>query len=350
MGKKPTIRDVAQLAGVSVATASRVLGNPDYPVSARTQQKVRGAAAALDYVVNDAARSLRREASRDVALVIPNVSNPFYLQTMLGIDDVLLNNGCSMLLCNTMGDADREHRCLRQLYERQVRGVILSSVDENAAVVEKYRGKGMKFVMLDQRLTDDESVGIGFDSRAGARLATDHLIAQGHRSIAFATLPRTRWTRTEMFKGYRDALMSAELVFDEALVYEGLPDPEDERRGPELGAGQRIARAFLRAGRPATAILCVNDMLAIGVIQTLLESGVRVPQDVSVMGFDDIPLAEVYVPALTTVRYPAVETGRMAALMMLDSLNNRELDLRFSMRLNPQLVVRQSVAPPPKEK
>ncbi|MBQ6373414.1 MAG: LacI family DNA-binding transcriptional regulator [Clostridia bacterium] len=343
MNKKSTIRDVAQLAGVSVATASRVLSDSGYRVSERTAQRVREAAQSLDYVPNDAARALRRESNRDIALVIPNVSNPFYLQAMLGIDDVLRNNARNMILCNTMSNVELEHLCLRQLYERQAWGVILSSVDENAEQIERYRAKGMKFVMLDQMMIGQESMGICFDSRAGARMATDHLIGRGHRRIAFATLPQARWTRTEMLRGYTDALSAAGLPFDASLVYEGRPDREEARSNLELRAGQWIARAFMRDGCPATAILCINDMLAIGVMQTLMKSGVRVPDDVSVMGFDDIPLAEIYLPALTTVRYPAVEAGRMAALLMLDSLSDQAFDPHFSMQVSPQLVIRDSV-------
>ncbi|NBI10104.1 LacI family transcriptional regulator, partial [Colidextribacter sp. OB.20] len=119
MGKQATIRDVAKLAGVSLATVSRVLNESDYPVREELRQKVRAAVEELDYVPNAVARSLRREAVKDIGLVIPNVSNPFYLQTMLGVNDVLSKNECSMILCNTLRDVEQERGCLRQLYERQ---------------------------------------------------------------------------------------------------------------------------------------------------------------------------------------------------------------------------------------
>ena len=165
MGKQATIRDVAKLAGVSLATVSRVLNESDYPVREELRQKVRAAVEELDYVPNAVARSLRREAVKDIGLVIPNVSNPFYLQTMLGVNDVLSKNECSMILCNTLRDVEQERGCLRQLYERQTRGVILSSVDESGDVVMEYSRRGMRFVLLDQKLTGVESTGINFDSR-----------------------------------------------------------------------------------------------------------------------------------------------------------------------------------------
>lgn len=348
MGKQATIRDVAKLAGVSLATVSRVLGDGDYPVSAELKQRVRDAAEQLDYVPNAVAQSLRKDMGRDVALVIPNISNPFYLQTMLGIDEVLTKNNYNIILCNTLRNPKQERDTLRRLYERQVRGVILSSVDENADIVQEYVKKGMKFVLLDQKLTGVESTGINFDARAGARMATEHLISVGHRKIAFATLPRNRWTRTEMHEGYRGALLVAGLPYEASLVYERLPENIGPHDDLELAAGRAIAEAFLADGCPATAIVCINDMLAIGVIKTLLRSGVRVPEDVSVFGYDDIPFAHAFEPSLTTVHYPAVETGRLAALMMLENMGGKETELLLSMQLTPKLIIRDTVAPPAK--
>ena len=272
MGKQATIRDVAQLAGVSLATVSRVLNESDYPVREELRQKVRAAVEELDYVPNAVARSLRREAVKDIGLVIPNVSNPFYLQTMLGVNDVLSKNECSMILCNTLRDVEQERGCLRQLYERQTRGVILSSVDESGDVVMEYSRRGMRFVLLDQKLTGVESTGINFDSRAGARMAVEHLISMGHSRIAFATMPMTRWTRAEMHRGYRDALLGAGLSYDGSLIYEWSPSSWDANSDLELETGQYIAELFLGDGCPATAVLCVNDMVAIGMIKVFFKA------------------------------------------------------------------------------
>lgn len=344
MAKQATIREVAKLAGVSIATASRALNNPDYPVDARLRQKVRDAADKLQYVPNVMAQALRRDSCHDIGLVIPNVSNPFYLQTMLGINNVLAQQSYQMILCNTMRNAEQERSYLRQLYERQTKGIIISTVDESCDVIKEYARRGMKFVLLDQLPDGVESPGIHFDSRAGARMAAEYLISQGHRRIAFATMPMTRCTRIEMHKGYRDAHLMSNLPYDPALVYESAPDPASLSDDPELQAGHEIASRFLHDGRKATAIMCNNDMVAIGVIQTLLKHGVRVPQDVSVMGFDDIPFASAFLPALTTIHCPAAETGRLAALMMLDMLsNNTNNAMAVSMNLAPSLVVRDSV-------
>ena len=349
MEKQATIRDVARLAGVSLATVSRVLSDGDYPVSAELKQRVRDAVAQLGYVPNTVARSLRQDVSRDIGLVIPNISNPFYLQTMLGINDALNKKDYSLILCNTMRNAQQERVYLRQLFERKVRGIILSSVDENADIVEEYGKKGMKFVLLDQKITGMESTGINFDSRAGARMATEHLISLGHSRIAFATMPMTRWTRTEMHMGYRDALVLAGLGYDPRLVYERMPEKLAPYADFELEAGKMIAESFLADGCPATAIVCINDMLAIGLIKTLKARGVRVPEDVSVFGFDDIPFASTFEPSLSTVHYPAIETGRLAAMMLMDTLESGSGEMPVSMQLAPSLVIRETVAPPSKK-
>ena len=349
MEKQATIRDVARLAGVSLATVSRVLSDGDYPVSAELKQRVRDAVAQLGYVPNTVARSLRQDVSRDIGLVIPNISNPFYLQTMLGINDALNKKDYSLILCNTMRNAQQERVYLRQLFERKVRGIILSSVDENADIVKEYGKKGMKFVLLDQKITGMESTGINFDSRAGARMATEHLISLGHSRIAFATMPMTRWTRTEMHMGYRDALVLAGLGYDPRLVYERMPEKLAPYADFELEAGKMIAESFLADGCPATAIVCINDMLAIGLIKTLQSKGIQVPEDVSVFGFDDIPYASTFEPSLSTVHYPAIETGRLAAMMLMDTLESGSGEMPVSMQLAPSLVIRETVAPPSKK-
>ena len=160
MGKQKTIRDVAELAGVSVATASRVLNDSSYPVRPQLRQRVKEAAEKLEYSPNIMAQSLRKETNRDIALIIPNISNPFYLQAVLGVGEALSSRDYNMIFCNTMHDPERERNFLRQLYERQVKGVILSSVAAGTAeLVQKFMQRGMKFVLLDQMLSDVESPG-----------------------------------------------------------------------------------------------------------------------------------------------------------------------------------------------
>ena len=152
-----------------------------------------------------------------------------------------------------------------------------------------------------------------------------------------------------MHMGYRNALVVAGVPYDPGIVYEQMPEAVAPYADLELEAGKIIAENFLKDGCPATAILCINDALAIGLIKTLRKHGVRVPEDVSVFGFDDIPIAGTFEPSLTTVHYPAIETGRLAAMMLMDNLESGAADSPVSMQLTPTLVIRDTVAPPAKK-
>ena len=340
MDKPSTIYDVAKLAAVSVATASRVLSGSNYPVSAATRQRVRDAAAKLGYVPNTLAKSLRHCLNPDVGVVLPSVSNPFYQQALIGISDVLSQNDCNIILCNTRLSAEKEHQCLRQLFERQVKGVILSSVDAKSDVIREYSRKGMRFVLLDQFFEDLEIPGLRFDTYTGAKLAVEHLISQGHKRIAFGTTSMDTWTRKEMFRGYRDALLTAGLEFDPGLVFECPVEAILTSTDQDLGIGRQIAFAYLNSDRSATAIFCTNDMVAIGAMRTLNIRDIYVPEDLSIVGFNDIPIAAAYNPPLTTVSYPAANAGRLAAMMLTDTLAP---EMALSMNLVPQLMERKTV-------
>lgn len=346
-GKKSTITDVAKLAGTSVTTVSRVLNDVDYPVSNELRQKVKEAAEMVNYVPNAIARSLKGNTNtfQDVGIVIPNVSNPFYLQTLLGINRVSFDNRFNLILCNTMRLVEKEREFLRMLYERNVGGVIISSIDNDSNVIQEYIRKGMKFVLLDQRMDIANCSCINFDSAKGAEMAVQYLISQGHRNIAFATTPITRWTRKEIFRGYKEALQSANIIYSEELLYVSGRELDNDESDYELSSGRVLAKQFIENRHGATAVLCINDMVAFGFIQTLYEHGIKVPEDVSVVGFDDIPFAETFIPPLTTVRYPSNETGRLAAMMLFDNMQSDNGSLALDMNLVPRLMVRGTVRP-----
>jgi len=345
-GKRKTITDVAKLAGTSVTTVSRVLNDVKYPVSSELRKRVKDAAASVDFVPNAMARSLKSNTNsfKDIGIVIPNISNPFYLQTILGVNSVTFENEYNLILCNTMRNIEKEREYLRMLYERQVRGVILSSVDDDANVVREYINKGMKFVLLDQRMENTNCSCINFDSRKGASMAVKYLIKQGHSNIAIATTPLTRFTRKEVFKGYKEALKNADLEYSEELLYVSGRELDNDDSDYELSSGRVLAKQFIENRHGATAVLCINDMVAFGFIQTLCQNGIRVPEDVSVVGFDDIPFADTFLPPLTTIRYPSNETGRLAAMMLFSNMSKQSDDISLDMNLVPRLIIRGTVS------
>ncbi len=347
MSKLVTIRDVAHLAGVSITTVSRVLNDADYPVRPQLRQRVKQAAEQLEYTPSTTITIQRRDTSRDIALVIPNISNPFYLQAVLGVGEALYANDYNLVFCNTTHDPAKERNFLKQLHERKIKGVILSSVAENnAETVQKLQQQGMKFVLLDQKLPDTECPCIHYDNCTGAKMAMEHLLQMGHKKIAFATTSLVRFTRTEVYRGYREALEAAGISADSRLLYECAINKAGHGSDYELNIGRQVAHKFLADGCPATAILCINDMVAIGLIQTLVQNGVKVPEDVSVVGFDDVPLAGACLPPLTTVHYPAQDAGRLAAMMLMDTLQNNESQNMVNMTMTPSLVVRGSAKAP----
>lgn len=340
--KRPTIRDVAREANVSIATVSRAMSSATYPMNEALRERVQNAAAALGYQPNVAAQLLRREAGRDIGLIVPNISNPYYLQALRGISAAVSEKDYMFVLCNAERDLQREHDYLRQLYQRQALGAIISSVDTSPDTINLYVEKGMKIVLLDQQIRGVKCPMIRFDSRGSGTMATDHLLKLGHKRIAYATTPLTRWTRQEIYLGYKQALLAAGIAPDENLLFETGPASESSGGDGDLLAGASLAEMFLARRCGATAVICNNDMVAFGFLQTLLNNGLRVPEDVSVIGFDDVPFSAVYSPALTTIRYPSEQTGRFAAMMLMDSISsNKGLDT-LEMQLTPQLVVRQT--------
>lgn len=345
-GKKATLTDVAQASGVSLATVSRVLAHSNYPVSEAAKKRVLQAVAELDYVPNMAARALKKNTGSDIGIILPNISNPFYMQTLQGISTLAMESGHQLILCNSMRRAEDEHALLYSLYERRVLGIILSSVDEKADTVNSYAARGMPLVLLDQRLQGANCSMIHYDTRKGTMLAMRHLIERGHRRIALATLPITRWTRHETVAGYRDALVEAGIGAEDSLILVHDQEQEMDNGNTDLQAGAALAARFIREAAGATAVLCVNDILAFGVIQGLTAAGLCVPRDVSVVGFDDILLAAAYQPALTTVRYPSFEMGRFAVMMLLDALRSAEGREPLHLQLEPQLIARDTVASP----
>jgi LacI family transcriptional regulator len=200
----------------------------------------------------------------------------------------------------------------------------------------------MNFVLLDQKLPNDKCSHIGFDVLAGALMGTKYLIECGHKRIAFASTPLNRWTRQKAYQGYTQAMERANLEIDEKYLLISEDEIENEEEGYEVNAGRLMGKKFIKIKSDATAVMTVNDMMAFGFIQELNRNGIRVPDDVSVMGFDDIPFASLFSPALTTICYPSFETGKLAAKVLFEKMNE-ETDFNLNVRLEPKLVIRDSV-------
>lgn len=303
-----TIRDVARYAGVSPATVSRVLNHSPHPVSERGRRRVLAAARKLAYIPNMLARSLLTQQTAAIGVLIPDVSNPYYAAILRGIEDAIAPSGRTVILCNTDRRREQQRLYLRALMERRVDGVIIAGGSFGRAEMSVVGG-AVPVVMIGRHRARFPQVRV--DNVAAGAMATEHLLALGHRRIACLAGPSSSLSACDRVAGYRQALEAAGLSPDPALIREVGFTP--------VGAGQAVAALF-QLDPPPSAIVAANDQVAIGAIRALHELGHRVPDDVSVVGFDDTPLASYTVPSLSTVAVPTYDLGRTAVELLLKIL------------------------------
>ncbi|HEY9064239.1 MAG TPA: LacI family DNA-binding transcriptional regulator [Burkholderiaceae bacterium] len=328
-----TIRDVAQHAQVSVTTVSHVLNSTRF-VSEDATSRVQAAIAALNYVPSAVARSLKSSRTHTVGMMIPNNSNPYFAEIIRGIEDACFAAGFNVILCNSDDDPHKQAAYVRVLSEKQVDGLIVLSSGGDPDLLDMLRNASMPQVVVDRELEDLAADLVEVDHEGGARLAVEHLIALGHTRIACIAGPLALSPARQRVQGWRGALAAAGLPGDETLVAIGSFTAE---------GGHAAMRALLE--RRPSAVFASNDLMAIGAICAAAEAGLRVPQDLSVIGFDDIALAAFSNPPLTTIAQPKHQTGELAARMLLQRIAKPKRPLQREI-LRPTLVLRRSTATP----
>ncbi|HEV2558200.1 MAG TPA: LacI family DNA-binding transcriptional regulator [Microvirga sp.] len=334
------IGDVARLAGVSTATVSRALANPER-VSPEARARVNAAIAQVGYVPNPAARTLRSQKTRMVLVVLPTLDNVFFSKILRGIEEALFEKGYGMIIGDLDGSPDKEARFAAFASAGRVDGALLLN-GHLFGQTRDGRGPAMRtsvpLVALCEAIPGASIPQIEVDNRAAARRMTGYLASLGNRRIAYVCGPADNVLERERFRGYRDGLRDAEIAFDPDLVL-----PGDYTLEAGAVAGQAIAARKVRPG----AVFCSNDEMAMGLMRSLASAGIRVPQDISVAGFDDIEFAAMVEPSLTTIRQPRRELGRTAAEVLVDLLEGRPAAPRV--RLKTELVVRASTGPAPRK-
>ena len=341
-----TIKDIAEYSDASITTVSRVISNPDYPVAGQTRQRILQAIEKLGYVKPVKTNRYSRKADKEIGVILPTITNPFYAMTFLGIESEFQSNGYNILLYNSFRDPEYELKLLNSLFKKGIKGVILSSMQTDGNALQKFVDLGMNLILLDQKVDNTDCDHIFFDYREGAQKAVRFLYETGHERICLATTPLTRWTRNEIYEGYRLGLADCGLPFNKDMVIVAGDESESHiDLFYENRSGQLLAREFMRRDLKATAVFCVNDMVAFGFIRELGANDLRVPGDISVIGFDDIPFAEMFSPSLTTVHCPAVEIGSLSAQLLRRKLNE-DISAGFNMKLVSGIVVRDSTLPP----
>lgn len=336
-----TINDVARHAGVSAMTVSRVINNSGY-TSRPTRERVERAIAELGYVPNALARQLRSRSTNTLALVVSDISNPFFTTIARGVEDTASAHGFAVMFCNTDESEEEEARYLRLLIERQVDGVLLVPAGGSDKSLAMLRAHGTPTVVIDRRVPARRVDSVRSDSEAGAHALTRHLIQLGHRRIAVLSGRRAVSTSVDRVAGCRRALEEAGLELDPDLVIYGDYNFGERNQSD----GHRMAQRVLAVSPRPSAVFAANNFIAFGAIRAIREAGLRVPDDVSVVAFDDLPAEWVMEPFLTVVAQPAYEIGRRAAELMLERLAGTRTVDGEDVILPTELITRRSSAAP----
>jgi LacI family repressor for deo operon, udp, cdd, tsx, nupC, and nupG len=327
--RRYNIKEVALAAKVSVATVSRTLALPDV-VADETRRRVHNAIRRLGYTPNVQARSLRTARTNVIVALVPDISNPFFAEVIRGIEQVAHHNRYSVLLGDTQYNRDREQAYADLLGARQADGLITLLPH-----IPKLAATGRLPIVNACEYVDDPSVtSVYVDNVAGAREAVGYLLTLGHRAIAFVAGPMNSPINVDRDQGYEEALTRAGLKRNSKLTVEGDFSVE---------SGIRAAESLFARGEPFTALFCANDEMALGAITAVKSRGLRVPEDISIVGFDDIRFARYCDPPLTTIAQPMGDIGREAMNMLIEILTGTDVPARKRI-LPTQLVVRGSAA------
>lgn len=336
MPKRPTIADVAARAGVSHMTVSRVI-NGATAVSENTRQRVMAAIDELGYRPSGIARSLATQRTRTLGVVVPDVSNPFFADIVLGVEHVAYAQNYNVFLCNTEEDPQRELSVLRSLEEKQVEGLIVCSSRLTDAELRQALQRHPATVLINRQLPAAEISAVMVDYERGARQLVELVLAAGRRRLAFLAGPVASQSRLWRESGYHKALAAAGMNPHEAWV---------QPCAPSVAGGQTAAQALLAAHPEIDTLLCYNDLVAVGALQAAAGLGRRVPDDVAVTGFDDITLAALVTPPLTTCRVPRYELGVQAMKLLWQHINGDTASPR-TVIIPPEQVIRASAPSSP---
>jgi len=332
----PNIRDVAYLAGVSAGTVSNVLNRPSY-VNPDTRRRVQSAIQALGFVPRQRSRQFRPGRVRNLGIALANLDNPFFVDVALGAESLAKELDVGIVISNSAYDPVREDQNLELLVQQRVQGIIISPVDEKSSQLQALRDRGVPMVFVDRVTADRDCWSVVVDDRRGGELGMEHLLDRGHSRIAFVGHPEQSSKVATRLLGARDAIskhsespVSLEVLSVESWTVQGGKDAAEilVARSPEL--------------RP-TAVFCSNDMMALGMLQTLDHSGIRVPEDIALVGYDDLEWAGIAMIPLTTVRQPRRLLGRTAVEMIMELLDdpNQRIKPRHVV-LQPELVIRET--------
>lgn len=325
-----TIKEIAQLAGVSSATVSKVINGKDEYISETTRQKILDIVEREGYIPNGIAKSLRMKNTKTIGLIMPDVMNLFFAELARGAEDAAEKKGYSVILCNTDNKGSKEERYIKILQEKKVDGIIMTAAENSGA--KSLERCSTPVVLVDRDFELDREVGrITVDNEKGGYMATKFLIEKGCNNIAYISSKLWSKPSAERLQGYKLALRENGIKFNKDITY---------YKNFRTEAGYLGALNVLDRDKTIDGIFCGNDLIAIGAVKALKEKSIRVPEDVKVIGFDNISICDYLSPPLTTIKQPIYEMGEEAVNMLIDIIDNHRTDL--DKVLSPTLVKRGS--------
>jgi LacI family transcriptional regulator len=337
VGKTVNMRDVALRAGVSSGTVSHVLNRPEV-VKEATRRRVQQAIDELGFVLNGSARQLRAGRSRSIGLVVADVSNPFFTDIARGAESAAMNAGYALILCNSDASADKEQQYLRVLAEHRVQGILITPVGPTSRVLRQIRERGTGVILVDRRAQGTDQCSVAVDDVRGGEMAVRHLLELGHTRLGFVNGPRQVRQCADRRRGVLRALTRAGLAAPTVLK-------EVESTTVDVQAGEVAATAIMAARPRVSAVFCNNDLMALGLLRGLTRAGARVPDDIAIVGYDDIDFATLAAVPLTSVRQPRYELGRRGTELLLEEADEGEQHRHRRVTFQPELVVRESTVP-----
>jgi LacI family transcriptional regulator len=333
MTSTPTIIDVARLAGVSTTTVSHFINGTRY-VSDDLRDRVEKAIAELGYRPNSLARGLRKGESKTIGLIVPDNSNPFFAEILRSIENIGYSNGYSVILCNSDGDIAKEVAYTDLLFAKQVDGIVFITTNNSCEHLQQLSDNGIPIIVIDRDIPLKGTDVLLVDNFQGGYEATRYLIGLGHTRIACITGPSLLTPSAERVNGYKKALAQAGIAENPDWIVAG----DFQFEGGENG----IEKLMNLENRP-TAVFACNDLMALGVLRGIRKARLSVPRDLSLIGFDDIPLASVVSPALTTISQPIQKISELAIELLINRLKNNGKGFEEKRIVFPtELVVRES--------
>lgn len=330
-----TIKDIAKLAGVSITTISKVINHKDHDIGKDTKNRVLEIIKQYNYRPNALASGLITKKTGTIGLLVPDISNAFFSEVIQAVENTAMQYGFNVILCNTDDNEEKELEYLNVLRDKRVDGIIfISTFISNHRGIDELADNGMPLVVVDRSIDNALIKVVQLDNESGGYAAAKHLIQHGHTRVGCITGPLQNRSARDRYEGYVKALREAGIAFEDKYVYEG-----DYR----ITSGETAAQALLKEG--VTAIFACNDMMAYGVYRAARDLGLQIPEDLSVVGYDDIYLSEILSPPLSSVRQPTYEIGAASASILIDMINGVEVKEKRT-DFKADLSIRKSVASP----